>query len=158
MCASTAPMAGNPDAVLKTQPDSPRQTQLLPGQQMPADCSCRISPHSCKVYCSKVVKCTQRFGRLGQFIRKESRCTHSVCLVSELDLVCISSSTNKNVIKYVFDTAKEPPQLNARDLTIGSLVVTLPEHELSEWKKVIGEPLNSRLHLLWPVITQHALI
>ena len=29
--ASTAPMAGNPDAVLKTQPDSPRQAPLQPG-------------------------------------------------------------------------------------------------------------------------------
>ena len=113
---------------------------------MPADCSCRISPHSCKVYNSTVVKFSafinQHLGHGGQFIKEESRCTHSVCLVSELDLVCISSSTNKNIIKYVFDTAKEAPQLNAHDLTIGSLVVTLPEHELHKWREVIGEPLK----------------
>lgn len=124
--AAAAPMGRNPD-----------RTLLVPGCRMPADVSCRIAPHSCEVCPSKLVKCTQRLGRLGRFIKRESRCACRVCLV--LDLVCISSSTSKNVIKYVVDTAKEPLHLTARDLTVGSLMITLPESKLSKWKKVIGQ-------------------
>lgn len=132
-------MGKNPDEVPKTQTDSPHRKLLVPGRRMPADCSCRITPHSYEVYSSTFVKCTQRLGRLGRLIKKESRCARSVCLV--LDLVCISSSTNNNVIKYVVDTAKEPLHLSACDLSVGSLVITLPEHKLPEWKEVTGRQL-----------------
>ena len=59
-----------------------------------------------------------------------------VCLVK--NVVCISKG-KKNVIQNVVDIVKEPLHLSDHDLTVGSLVVTLPESKVSEWQAVIGE-------------------
>ena len=121
-----------PDEVPKPLLDS----QLVRGRPMPADCSCTIAPHSCKVRPSTFLKFTQRL--LPTFFKKE--CVVMVCLV--MNMVCISKSTNRNVIQYVVDIAKKPLCLKAHDLTVGSVVITLPESKVSEWKAVIGEQLT----------------
>ena len=63
-----------------------------------------------------------------------------VCLVK--NMVCISKSKRKHIIQNVVDIVKEPLHLSAHDLTVGSLVVTLPESKVSEWQAVIGEQLT----------------
>ena len=106
------------------------------GSPMPPESSCKISPHPCSVYSSKVWKYTRPFGYVGNFIRRETKSLRRVCLVG--NALCISSST-RNVIECVVDLAEEALCLEGCDLTVGRWVIALPESKLSEWKSVSGK-------------------
>ena len=120
------------------QLDSPLFVPEVPvvGSPMPPESSCKITPHCCSVYSSKVCRYTRLFGYVGNFIRRETKSLRRVCLVG--NALCISSST-RNVIECVIDLAKEALCLDGCDLTIGRWVITPPESKLSEWKSVSGK-------------------
>ena len=143
ICSVLGTAIEEPCEVPKPRLDSTLSPNEMPlkGSPMPVDSSCKIVPHPCEVYSSRVWRCTQSFGRLGTFVRKESKSSQRICLVG--NVVCLSSST-RNVIKYVIDLTKERICLNGCDLTVGQWVVILPESKLSEWKAVSGEQCYNR--------------
>ena len=116
-------------------PMPPLDRQLVPGRSMPANCSCDITPHSCEVCPSMLMKLFQKL--FPVFFKKECA---MVCLVE--NMVCISKSNRKHIIQNVVDIAKEPLHLNAHDLRVGnSLIIALPESKVSKWQAVISEHL-----------------
>ena len=129
---------GEPSEAPQVQLDCPPFVPAVPvvGSPMPPESSCKISPHPCSVYSSKVWKYTRPFGYVGNFIRRETKSLRRVCLVG--NALCISSST-RNVIECVVDLAEEALCLDGCDLTVGRWVIALPESKLSEWKSVSGK-------------------
>ena len=122
--------------------DSPPFVPEVPvvGSPMPPERSCKITPHPCSVYSSKVCRYTRSLGYVGNFIRRETKSSRRVCLVE--NALCISSST-RNVIECVVDLAEKALCVDGCDLTVGRWVITLPENKLSEWKSVSGKQQKS---------------
>ena len=106
------------------------------GCPMPIYTACKIAPHPCEVYSSRMWKYTQPLGSFGNFIRRKSMPLRRICLIG--NAVCISSRT-QDVIERVVDLAEEALCLNGCYLTINRWIITLPEGKLSEWKSVSGE-------------------
>ena len=127
-----------PSEAPQLQLDSPPFVPKVPvvGSPMPPERSCKITPHPCSVYSSRVCRCLRPFGKVGHVFREETKSSRRVCLVR--NALCISSTT-RNVVEYVVDLAEKALCLEGCDLTVGRWVITLPENKLSEWKSVSGK-------------------
>ena len=143
ICCALDVAVGEPSEVHWLQLNSSPLVPAVPvvGSPMPPESSCKITPHPCSVYSSKVCRYTRLLGYFGNVFKRQTKSSRRVCLVG--NALCISSTT-RNVIEYVVDLSEKALCLDGCELTIGRWVIALPECKLSEWKSVSGKQQKTR--------------